>query len=95
MFGPSRSRLLELFGATGEGASVDRGEDESAREIATLRLGGPKDLWTIRCTTFHGAHVGWDNRECRAADLYGLYSAFRSINKTNLSVLFIYSSSQF
>ncbi len=82
----SRSRLLEPFGATGEGASLDRGEDESAREVAALRLCGPKDLWKIRCTTFHRTCVGCHNRECRAVDLYGLYSAFRPINKTDLSL---------
>lgn len=83
----SRSWLPEPFGSTGEGASLDRGEDEPARETAALRLSGSKDLWTIRRTTIHGADdgtdVGWDNRECRAVNLYGLYSAFRLIDKAN------------
>lgn len=87
----SRSRLLENFGATGESASLDRGKDESAWEIASLRFCRPEDIWTVRCATVRSAFIGWHNGECGAVDVYGLYSAFGPIDKMKYFVLYLYS----
>jgi len=51
------SRLLEIPGATRMGFKMDRGETQLTRKIAALRLGGPEDVRTIRCSSYNESVV--------------------------------------
>lgn len=70
-------RIHKVFGASGKDFEMDRGQAESARKTASLCVGGPKDIWEIRCSAIvilaqDSAHI--ELRQRNTHDLCGKHS---------------------